>query len=99
MSDHSWDADRVLASLVEERTVMEDINERDTAERIFRENLAISAQAICHLASFSANERTRLQAAQYVVERNLGRLQDAPPLHVEKDPFTKLMEECMNVAS
>lgn len=95
----SWDPELTLAGLEADPLRQEDVNEADTAERIFREHLPVAAQSICHLAMNSSNEKTRLQASQYVVERNLGRIIDAKPLtRAKNDPFDQLLEDINNAA-
>lgn len=48
--------------------------EVEAARSLFREGLVPATQAIIHLAAYSNNDRTRLDAAKYVVERNLGKV-------------------------
>ena len=88
---NKWDAELALKSLVFEAE-MHGESEQQTASRVFRENLPLAAQAICHVARYAPNERIRLDAAKYVVERNLGRLADVQPTSTE-DPFEKLLAE------
>jgi hypothetical protein len=86
-----WDPDEALASLKMERQVTSE-SEEVIARRIFRENLVQATQAICHLATYGLNEKIRLDAAKYVVERGLGRLgEDAG----NEDPFETLLAECV----
>ena len=49
-------------------------SEVDAARKIFREGLVPATQSIVHLAAFSKNDRIRLDASKYVVERNLGKV-------------------------
>lgn len=93
-SGKAWDADEALAALGEEASFFEETAE-EQALRVFKENLVVGAQAIVHLARYSANEKIRLQAATYVVERNMGRLQDVQPTRAE-DPFKALIGECVS---
>lgn len=89
-----WNPREALSSLESERTKLEEITATDSAERIFRDALPLAAKSIVHLAAYSNNESLRFKAAVYVAERNLGRIQDAPPLTPpEDDPFTKLVKE------
>lgn len=46
------------------------------ARNIFREGLVPAAESIAHLAAFSKNDRIRLDASKYVVERNLGKMSE-----------------------
>src|SRR5580765_602566 len=49
-------------------------SEVEAARKIFREGLVPATQSIAHLATFSKNDRIRLEASKYVVERNLGKV-------------------------
>jgi len=56
---------------------------KESAEKIamaiFRDNAALCAEIICDIAVNSENEKTRLTASKYVVERVLGRTPEAAP--------------------
>ncbi|MEO7397049.1 MAG: hypothetical protein ABIW84_00640 [Ilumatobacteraceae bacterium] len=82
-----------IAALADERHIMEE-SETDQAERLFRQNLVPAVQSIVNIALYSDKERLRLQAATYVVERNLGRLQDVVAEQA-RDPFKDLLAECI----
>jgi hypothetical protein len=64
------------------------------SQRMFQENAPAAVKSIIMLAKHGTNERIRLQAAQYVVERVLGRVQDNPP-KAEDDPYQILLAECV----
>lgn len=95
----SWDAKEALESLVTERECygeMVEGGEQTTANRIFREALPMAARVIVHTAQHSRNERLRFTAAQYVVERNIGRLADTGILNSsagigDKNPLEALL--------
>ena len=87
-----WNPQAALNALTCERTVGVEETEEDISRRLFRENLPMATLAITHLAQHAPNERVRLDAAKYVVERNLGRIQDANPFSTE-DPFERLLAE------
>jgi len=91
-----WNPDDALKSLTAEETIMEHTKE-SLAKSIFDQNAPIAAQAIAHLAQFSENEQVRFKAATYVVERCMGRLQDAPPLH--DDPLEAFLQELTKEAN
>lgn len=86
-----WDPKHALEALTEEQEVMGETVE-DQAKRIFRDALPVAAMAVVHLAQYSGNEKTRLEAARYVVERNVGRLQDMAIVGID-DPMAALMAE------
>jgi hypothetical protein len=48
-----------------------------TAMQVFRDNAILAAEAICAIAVSSENERNRLAASKFVIERVLGRTPDA----------------------
>jgi hypothetical protein len=86
-----WDPDARLEDLAKELAVS-DGDQEQAALRVFQENLALAAQAITHIALYGGAERVRLEAAKYVVERNLGRLQDVDPQSAT-DPWDALLKE------
>ena len=65
-------------------------------KRIFERNAMGAAQSIVNLALASTNDGVRLKAAQYVVDRTLGRVQDAKPVTIDPDdPWSKLAADCV----
>lgn len=86
-----------IAALADERGIMEE-TETDQAIRLLRQNLVPAVASICTIACYSENERLRLQAATYVVERNLGRVQDAI-IQQAKDPFRDFLADCIENVS
>jgi hypothetical protein len=83
-----WNVDEALASLADETLLMDEGDSRATVKRIFREAGPAAAAAVVHVAKFSTNEKNRLQAAQYVVERNIGKIGDDD---LEDDPLAALL--------
>jgi hypothetical protein len=59
-----------------ERAVYANETEEQMARRIFREALPMAAASIVDIASNSQNDRTKLDASKYIVERNLGKVGD-----------------------
>jgi hypothetical protein len=87
-----WDPDQALADLVDE-SALDDGDHHAAAERIFREHATVAAKAICHMAVHCSNDRLRLDAAKYVVDRNLGRIGDTDPLRAAgNDPFMQFLK-------
>jgi len=87
----AWDPDKALADL-ETEVSLDDGDFVAATERIFKENAIVAAKSIVHLAVACTNERLRLDAAKYVVDRNLGRIGDTDPLQKqENDPFAKFL--------
>lgn len=103
MDMEEWVPDSALNSLNMERTVNPSETPEQMAQRIFLENLPLAAQSIAHLALHSTSERTRLQASQYIVERNLGRVGESRPnekgANVWDDVFDSVTVEAENYAN
>jgi hypothetical protein len=90
--DETWVPEEQLEALTMERQMNPSEDEVALAERIFRENLPVAAQAICHLARTATSQNMRMAAAKYVVERNLGRVVDPSSLPTKgEDPWDKLL--------
>lgn len=60
------------------------------AADIFRDNLPLAAEVICHIALHGEKEGTRLNASKYVVERVMGRTPDAKADAGAQDPLMAL---------
>jgi hypothetical protein len=71
-----WDPDpEDIKALALERSVRPSESNPETAQRLFEESAPMAATEIIRLATNrQANERVRLDAAKYVVERALGKL-------------------------
>jgi hypothetical protein len=92
--DDEWVPEEAIEALNMEKRVNPAESAEDMAERIFEENLPVAAQAITHLAVHSGNAAIRFKAAQYVVDRKLGKLTDPSNLNKgDKDPLVAWMEE------
>lgn len=63
--------------------------EEQLAQQIFRDHLGLAAQVICEIAVGSDNERNRLNASKYIVERVMGRIPDSAP-EKEQDMWENL---------
>jgi len=82
-----------IRALVDERFALEETPTQQ-ARRLFEEALGAAVLSITHLSQHSASERIRLQASQYVVERNLGPL--AAALQGDAaDPFREFLADCV----
>jgi hypothetical protein len=64
----------------------------------FAEAAPLAAASIIHLATHSTNERTRLSAAQYVVERAIGRPGE-DGTQGGKDVIMEFLEDVMNTSA
>jgi hypothetical protein len=89
-----WNPEEALRSLVEERSVLGEDPE-DTARRIFKENLPLAATSIVHIATQSDNEKTRLTAAQYIVDRNFGKTTPDGDIHSDSDIYSAFLADCV----
>lgn len=96
IDDRSWIADKAIEALNMERT-FDDKPKSDiefTRDQ-FRKSAPHAAASIIHLALHSTNERIRLQSAQYVVERVLGRPGEENPHG--RTPLEALMEGVLSI--
>lgn len=95
---NEWDSDEAINALKMERTVNPSETEEELARRIIRENLPAAASAIAHLAIHSPSEKTRLEAARYIVDRNLGKIGDERTFG-DKDPWDELLADCVKTVN
>ena len=80
-----------LEALQEEINLLDGGDEVKMAERLFKENLPGAVLNIVKMANHAQSDRVRFDASKYIVERNMGRLQDAQP-NVSQ-PLEKLLQE------
>lgn len=79
-SEPNWVSEEELELFARQPTPSQrKANDEQLAMRIFRDNLPLAAEMICHLATSGEKESTRLNASKYVVERVLGRVGDMRP--------------------
>lgn len=57
-----------------------------------RDNAAFAADSIVYLAMHSENESIRFKAAQYILDRVMGRVTDTPITESTEDAYSRLME-------
>jgi hypothetical protein len=91
-----WDPDEALASLKSETDIMHDGNPKATADKILTENVAAAASQMIWSALHSPNEKIRMDASKYVLERVLGPVKDGKP--VGEDPLSELLVEAAKAA-
>lgn len=84
-----WVSDDDVNALSEERDVM-GYDETEQAERIFKENLPAVAQAVVKLSRSAQSETVRLNAAKYVIDRNLGKITE--PVSTEESPTEEFLK-------
>lgn len=87
-----WIPDDALKSLVTERTLNPQESEETLSRRLFTENAAAATVSIIHTALHGTNERTRLDASKYIVERVLGRVGD-DAFGGEKSPVEAFLDD------
>ena len=83
------EAEQALLALEDEST---------ETKRVFQEAAPDSARAIVRISHFGSNERTRLAASQYVIDRVLGRIQDTATKPVDS-PYADVMREIIGELS
>jgi len=86
----TWNADDALDFLVMERAVNPSESVEEMSRRLFHENLPTAVASIVHVAIHSPNEKTRLEASKYVVERVLGKI-GTETLDEGKSPWEELL--------
>jgi len=84
--------DETITALSEEwNPEHEDLDE--VAKKVLRKGLVPSIQSIVDVAMHSSDEKQRMIAARYVVDRNLGPLTSANPLTRAEDPLEALFRK------
>lgn len=91
MHDDDLVTEDQVKALAEERDITGD-DEQAQAERLFKEHLPSAVLTIISLARNAASERVRMSAAQYIVERNLGKITDRT-IAEEQDELRQLVQE------
>lgn len=89
--------DSELQMMQQEIALTRDLTGQDgntQARKILQDGVVNAARSVVSLAMHADKESVRFQAAVYVLERNLGRIQDNPPTPVE-DPYMDLVERCI----
>jgi hypothetical protein len=92
-----WVPDDALANLKMERTVNPDEDDNSLTRRLFQQAAPLAAQAIIHVAVHGTNERTKLTAAQYVVDRVCGKPGNDPEMGTS--PLERALEELNTFAN
>lgn len=87
-----WVPEAALESLVAEKTVHPEEDHEATARRLFRENVGQVTLGILHTAVHGSNERVRLDAQKYVVERVLGKVGD-DAFDGDRSPVASFIED------
>ena len=73
-----WDPDVVKQALDMELSVHEDRGHRDVAKRKIADSAARAADRLIHLALYGDNENLAAKCAMYLLDRNFGKVTDAP---------------------
>lgn len=92
MAGSDWDPEEVRAALDTELAVEGDQKTYDDiARRKINEAVPFAADALIHIVMHSENERHRMQAAEYILNKVLGKPSDMPQGDPDKDDaLTKL---------
>lgn len=85
-----WNPDKRLEELAFEQQI-DDGDPAKTAMRIFRENAVMAAHSITWMAIHSPDQRIRLDAAKYTVERIIGKVGDEQVF--DDDPIESLLRD------
>lgn len=67
-----------------------------TSERILRQSLGGAILAISKLARASKNDKIKLDAAKYIIDRNLGPLAQVNPVGGKKNPLEELLGDVVS---
>ena len=86
-----WNADEAFQSLVNTTVEAHGGDHIKHAAMIIHDAAPIAAHAIVHAARFSPVEKTRLDAAKYILERALGKASDVS----EINPLESLLAEAV----
>lgn len=81
-----WDPEVSLRNMVEEAAVMDE-SAPELSKRLLRDNAHIAAQALVHLAMYSDNEKIRLDAAEKILTRVHGRVDEGLYREDVEDPL------------
>jgi hypothetical protein len=81
-----------VSALEQERSAL-DKAPADQAEEIFNDHLAAAALTICKIAIHDEDNKRRLDAAKYVVDRQLGRAVQKIAGLGREDPLVKFLSE------
>src|SRR3954471_1660372 len=90
--DKAWVPDDALAALVSEAEIHPEESPEQTARRLLLENVGPVTLGIIHTALHGTNERTRLDAQKYVMERVLGRVGD-DAFGAERSPVDSFVDK------
>jgi len=93
--DDAWVTEDEIKALNAERDVMGTTLEQQ-AESILKENLPHVVHSVVKLARSASSETVRLNAAKYIIDRNLGKISEpAPDTH---DPLHEFMKGVVKVS-
>ena len=88
--EDTWVSEDEVRALADEREIL-NYDEVEQAERILKENLPAVTHSIIKLARSASSETVRLNAAKYVMDRNLGKITE--PQTDEDDVLKELYED------
>lgn len=85
----TWVTEEEVDALASERDIM-GTDHVAQAEAILKENLPSAVHSVAKLARLASNETVRLNAAKYIIDRNLGKVVE-PQVEID-DPTKRLLE-------
>jgi hypothetical protein len=97
VEDSEWLPKSAIEGLALEEQTHPGESEESRARRLFRENSPAAALSITHMAMHGSNERIRLDASKYVIERVLGRVGD-DAYDGEKSPIESFVNDVIGFA-
>jgi hypothetical protein len=95
---HLQITDELVDALSEERSALGTSAEAQ-AGKIFSDHLPAAAYAICKVAVHSDNPQLRLRAAQYIVDRQLGKAVQSVRAIADNDPLMKFLSGVEDAAN
>ena len=87
-----WLADDALEALNIERSVRPDETHEQLSRRLLKENVPMATMSVINLALHGTNERLRLDAAKYVMDRVLGKPGE-DVFDKDRSPLEELIDE------
>ena len=86
-----WNVDDALRDLDTAKSVLGREDEVGLALELFKTNLPLAVMSLVQIAQHSPDERNRIKASTYIVERVLGGVGAVVPPSAANDPLTNLL--------
>lgn len=95
-SYEDWDIDQAIEDALTQNVLLEESYETQTRNHLERA-APLAAQSIVQIALYSHDERRRLDAAKYIVDRQLGRIGEERNSSLQ-NPLEDLLAEVVQTA-